>query len=284
MRKFAAVLFAIFLAKAAKADMYIVKRGDTLAKIARRYRTKVRVIRRLNGLRTNLIFPGQMLIVPGRELKFKPKKSELTIDLLENEAMNFLSDTASFYPERSGKLYELASQVKQESLLLSNETSLENFKSWSLGVLNLPKYKGTFLSLLVRIFENFKNTPYVFGYSNPSVGLDCSSFTMLVFRKLGVNLPRTARAQFGVGMPVDKNHLKIGDLVFFRTYARFPSHVGIYVGNGKFVHFSTSNHGLAISSLEDPYFKKRYIGARRVLSDRKVKELVARASKEQNNM
>ncbi len=99
---------------------------------------------------------------------------------------------------------------------------------------------------------------------------------MYVYRKLGVKLPRTARAQFNVGMPIDRRHLKVGDLVFFRTYASYPSHVGIYIGNGKFIHFSSMYHGLAISSLSDRYFSRRFLGAKRVLSERKVKEIVDR--------
>ena len=97
---------------------------------------------------------------------------------------------------------------------------------------------------------------------------------MYVYRKLGIDLPRTARAQFNIGIPVSKRELKVGDLVFFRTYARFPSHVGIYIGNGKFVHFSSMFHGLAISSLDKGYFKRRYIGAKRVLSEKIVRRIV----------
>ena len=128
--------------------------------------------------------------------------------------------------------------------------------------------------MLAEVFKRLKNTPYVFGGGNPKYGLDCSSFTMYVYRKLGINLPRTARAQFNIGVPVSKRELKVGDLVFFRTYARFPSHVGIYIGNGKFVHFSSMFHGLAISSLNSGYFKRRYIGAKRVLSEKLVRRIV----------
>jgi cell wall-associated NlpC family hydrolase len=140
--------------------------------------------------------------------------------------------------------------------------------------LNNPEYKGALFKLLAQIFKELKNTPYVFGGNSPRLGLDCSSFTMYVYRKLGIKLPRTARAQFNVGIPVDVKSLKVGDLVFFRTYARFPSHVGIYIGNGKFIHFSSLFHGLAISSLSDRYYRKRFIGAKRVLSEKKVKKIL----------
>ena len=76
--------------------------------------------------------------------------------------------------------------------------------------------------------------------------------------------------------------MKVGDLVFFRTYAPYASHVGIYIGNGKFIHFSSYYKGLAISSLNTPYFKRRYLGARRVLTNKKVLQILARLEKENN--
>ncbi len=95
-------------------------------------------------------------------------------------------------------------------------------------------------------------------------GFDCSGFTRYVFAKYGVSLPHSSAAQARLGTPVPKSDLKSGDLVFFQTYRRGVSHVGIYVGNGQFVHASTHRGGVRVDSLSQSYYVSRYRGARRV--------------------
>ena len=95
---------------------------------------------------------------------------------------------------------------------------------------------------------------------------DCSSFVQYVFGQNGVSLPRTAESQYNSskGKSVDKNKLQAGDVVFFQgTYKSGISHVGIYVGNGKFVHNSSSKGGTTVSNLSDDYYTKHYAGAKR---------------------
>lgn len=101
-------------------------------------------------------------------------------------------------------------------------------------------------------------------------GFDCSGFTSYVFKKIGLTLPRASTSQYKVGTAVAKSNLKAGDLVFFNTSGRGVSHVGIYVGGGKFAHSSTSK-GVTITALNSSYFGKRYIGAKRVMSSSKYK-------------
>jgi len=103
--------------------------------------------------------------------------------------------------------------------------------------------------------------PYVFGGTSKN-GFDCSGYTQYVFKGSGISLPRTSQSQFNVGSSVKKEQLQTGDLVFFTTYTQGPSHVGIYVGGGKFVH--ASNSGVRTTSLNDSYYESRYLGARRV--------------------
>jgi cell wall-associated NlpC family hydrolase len=109
----------------------------------------------------------------------------------------------------------------------------------------------------------FLGTPYVFGGSTPS-GFDCSAYVQHVFAMFGISLPRTADAQYDVGRPAVGGP-RPGDLVFFETYAYGPSHVGIYLGHGRFVHASSSQ-GVMISSLSEPYWSSRYIGAKRLIA------------------
>lgn len=94
-------------------------------------------------------------------------------------------------------------------------------------------------------------------------GFDCSGYVQYVFKKLGLNLSRTTSTQYREGTAVAKKNLKAGDLVFFNTTGRGVSHVGIYLGNNKFIHSGVSR-GIQIVGMNDSYWGKRYIGARRV--------------------
>lgn len=98
-----------------------------------------------------------------------------------------------------------------------------------------------------------------------TTGFDCSGFTKYVFKNVGLTLPRTSKAQYNVGTAVSKSKLRSGDLVFFNTLGNGVSHVGIYVGNGKFAQ-SSSSHGVTITSLSNSYWANRYVGAKRVMS------------------
>jgi hypothetical protein len=114
--------------------------------------------------------------------------------------------------------------------------------------------------------QKMLNIPYRFG-GNSFIGIDCSGYVQKVYSFLHFPLPRTAREQFSMGEPVSKEDLSIGDLVFFRTYASFPSHVGIYMGNDLFIHASSRGRKVTIDSLDTPYYFKRFIGAKRLLLD-----------------
>jgi len=112
--------------------------------------------------------------------------------------------------------------------------------------------------------RSYLGTRYRFG-GKTKRGIDCSGFTQAVLKKHKVNLPRTASQQASVGRHVDKKNLKRGDLVFFKgTYKRGISHVGIYLGNDRFIHASSGAKKVTISKLSKAYYKSHYAGARRV--------------------
>lgn len=117
-------------------------------------------------------------------------------------------------------------------------------------------------SIINRAFK-YIGVPYVFGGTTPW-GFDCSGFTQYVFAEVGIHLPRTADSQFYGGKKISANNLRAGDLVFFETYEPGPSHVGIYIGNGKFIHAGSST-GIAVSGIFDYYWGDRYLGACRIL-------------------
>jgi cell wall-associated NlpC family hydrolase len=107
-------------------------------------------------------------------------------------------------------------------------------------------------------------TPYRRGGASRH-GIDCSGLTGAVFARRGIDLPRTAAEQFTQGLSVGPDEMRPGDLVFFRnTYKRGISHVGIYVGEGRFVHAAGRRQGVIVSDLARPYYQLRYAGARRV--------------------
>lgn len=120
-------------------------------------------------------------------------------------------------------------------------------------------------SLLAKA-RTYVGVRYRLGMASRS-GTDCSGFTTQVFRSEGVRLPRTSREQASVGRKVGKAGLSAGDLVFFRTgRGSRISHVGIYVGNGKFIHASSGGGRVQVNSLSDGYYSKRFVTARRVKS------------------
>ena len=104
------------------------------------------------------------------------------------------------------------------------------------------------------------------GGTNPDLGLDCSGFVQLVFKDaLGLILPRTAREQSQVGDTIDKSELKPGDLVFFNTMRHAFSHVGIYLGDNRFLHSPRTGSEVRVEDMRQSYWVKRYNGARRVV-------------------
>lgn len=120
--------------------------------------------------------------------------------------------------------------------------------------------------LIMEIIK-YLDTPYKYGGSTLN-GIDCSAFTQSVYQDaLNINLNRTARDQFTQGKIISKDELQFGDLVFFNTRRRVrPGHVGIYIGDGLFAHASTKG-GVMVSSLDENYYSKRFMGARRVVDE-----------------
>lgn len=117
---------------------------------------------------------------------------------------------------------------------------------------------------LVAAARGLVGRPYAWGGSTPA-GFDCSGFTAYVAGQLGVELPRTSQEQFGVGVAVRRAELLPGDLVFFSTYAEGPSHVGVYAGDGTFVHAENEDTGVTVTPMDAAYWSARYVGARRIV-------------------
>lgn len=125
-----------------------------------------------------------------------------------------------------------------------------------------------FQKQVCRVATSELGTPYQWGGTTPEDGFDCSGFSQYVYQQEGISIPRTANEQFHALSPA--HHLQKGDLVFFRTHGQAVSHVGIYVGDGNFIHSPRTGQDIREDNLEEPYWKERYAGARRVLSWKEV--------------
>jgi len=120
-------------------------------------------------------------------------------------------------------------------------------------------------------------SPYRLGGTSPETGLDCSGFVGHVFKQTtGILLPRDSRAISETAQPLAQAELQPGDLVFFNTLNRAFSHVGIYLGDDRFVHAASSRTGaVMVSNLGDRYWRERFDGARRIISAGQTQPLEA---------
>lgn len=119
---------------------------------------------------------------------------------------------------------------------------------------------------IIETARGYLGVPYRWGGTDVDEGFDCSGLVMAVYRLNGLNLPRTSREQFNAGRLVKLRRVREGDLVFFRTSrgARV-SHVGIYMGEGRFIHAPGRGGAVRIDSLQEGYYEDRYVGARSYL-------------------
>lgn len=226
-------------AASTRPDTYKVAKGDTLPKIARKTGVKMAEIRSLNKLKGNRVKAGQVLVLVAAGTPVRVAASSTNrLQLINKDLLN--------EQELTETLSELTDLETDRPVDLAK--SLEANQS---------------MSSLKKSAYSFLGARYRFGGSSRSA-LDCSSFTQQVFREQSVKLPRTAREQFYVGSEVMRGDLKKGDLVFFQTYANFPSHVGIYLGNRKMIHASSREHRVVISTMDTSYYLSRYLGARRM--------------------
>ncbi len=305
-------IFSLLISTQALADtIYVIKKGDSLYKLSRKFKIEIKNIKDINNLYSNILVPGTKIILPAGEPRIQAKlstpgstayKSPAEIKKEEDNSESAAAQqpaekkSPETYTVRKGdNLWEIA---KKYSVSVKELKKLNNLKSnklkpaqklfvekWVPGadiktpvitspepnvaeeiktLSDSPEFQSTTLrERLILFAQKMLGIPYKFG-SSTFIGIDCSAFVQKAFNFVGIPLPRTAREQFNFGESVDKEDLSIGDLVFFRTYAPFPSHVGIYLGNNLFIHASRMTRKVTIDSLDTPYYLKRFIGAKRI--------------------
>lgn len=117
---------------------------------------------------------------------------------------------------------------------------------------------GNLIEAIIQSAKSFYGTPYLWGGSTPAA-FDCSGFIQYVFDKHGISIPRTVATIWNAGAHIATPSR--GDLVFFETYTEGPSHAGIYLGDGQFIH-SGSSTGVTIADMHNSYWGPRYLGAK----------------------
>ncbi|MBF0559141.1 MAG: C40 family peptidase [Nitrospirae bacterium] len=214
-------------------NTYTVKKGDTVRRVAKLFRISSDDLKELNGLKGNALKPGQKLYLAKVNSEIKDEAPAQGVDT-----------------EKTGPAVTVARLEEVKELSTSEDVLLE---------LSIKER-------LILFAKKMLHLPYRFG-GNGSFGLDCSAFVQKTYGFIGQEIPRSAREQFNLGEAVEKDDLTIGDLVFFKTYASFPSHVGIYLGNNLFIHASSLSRKITIDSLESPYYFRHFIGAKRIIPE-----------------
>lgn len=120
-------------------------------------------------------------------------------------------------------------------------------------------------SQVVSLALRMLGRPYHYGGDAPSEGFDCSGLVFYTYHRVGLKLPRTSYGQFKASQPVAMRHLRPGDLVFFRFQRGRISHVGIYIGDHRFVHAPSDGKAVSIDDLDDPYWRYHFVRGGRTL-------------------
>jgi peptidoglycan DL-endopeptidase LytE len=257
---------------------YVIKKGDTLSGISRKFNVHISEIKKLNNLRGNTI-------VLGRTLKINvPRKLP---DIETPQPIMSVTTNKVYYKIKKGDtLEEIAKKygTTPEELKKANLLSDEDFKEGQIIVVpSAPVVENTateseivkeinLRDALIEKSFSYLDMPYKLGGSG-KLSIDCSTLTKLVYQSIGISLPNTALLQFREGTPVKKNEISNGDLIFFKRRG-YVGHVGIYIGNDLFIHASSNKKKVTIASIDNSYFRRNFAGVRRYLPE--DKSLLAR--------
>jgi cell wall-associated NlpC family hydrolase len=270
---------------APKSDyIYTVKKGDSLISIAKHFNLSVETLKKNNRLETNRIIPGDELYtkkkLPPKNLYLTEKRKDYSI--LSFNKIHVVKQRESLYSLSQQydvpiNLIKLMNEIrgniirKGDMLLVPGEVEYVTIKERASNILYEIRRNAAERNFqanakgrkAARIAKQYLGIPYKYGGTGKN-GIDCSAFVQSVYRKLRIHLPRTTKGQINIGKPVRLSKLKVGDLVFFKAHGKRPSHVGIYIGNNKFIHASSFKHYVTINKLQG-YYLSHFIAARRVL-------------------
>ena len=240
---------------ATKTVKHTIKNGETLYSIAHKNHTTIAEVRKVNGLKKgDKLKIGKVLKVPKNTYNKNVKKKKIK-----------MAKTKTNRSER--RLAKTLTSVEFKQMARSSSKKSGKF---SLGDIVFNSSKGKHKSSnITRLAKKKLGRRYVWGAVGQKNTFDCSGLTSYVCKKNGISIPRTSINQSKYGKYVSRKDLQPGDLIFFDTSKRrkgYVNHVGIYLGNDKFIHASSAKKKVVISKLGKSFYSKRYKGARRVTS------------------
>jgi cell wall-associated NlpC family hydrolase len=173
---------------------------------------------------------------------------------------------AGLYKVRFGN-YLSKALARQKAEILKSSGAIDEFYIVSpdeYSVAKQQRYGDAYIrEELIKTAESFVGVPYLWGGTSSNTGFDCSGLSMTVYQLNGLDLPRSSKEQYETGSPVGRNDLMKGDLVFFATSSKNKvAHVGIYVGDGRFIHAAGKGKNIRVDQLSKSFYKKTYLGAR----------------------
>lgn len=187
--------------------------------------------------------------------------TEEITSLSKNDEVKIIGQTGKWYK------IDLNGKVGYVSAKYISDTKLPETTSRSGSTLEQPEITAisTTGTAIVEYAKQYLGYKYISGGTSPSKGFDCSGFTQYVYKHFGITINRTSKDQIKNGVAVERANLQLGDLVIFNNDANTKiGHVGIYVGDGNFIHASNPSDGVKITTLRSGYYNERYVGARRV--------------------
>jgi len=241
-----------------------IKSGETLFAIARKHHTTIAEVKKANGLKKDeRLKIGRVLKVPTNTYNV-PKTKVANKKTTKKNKIRVVKRSK----KENKKL--VASLSKLETITLQKGKVIKSKKSTSFSfadIFSSSSSKGSKKSAKITAMAKKKlGRRYVWGATGKKNTFDCSGFTKYVYQKNGINIPRTSINQSKYGKYISRKNLKKGDLIFFDTSKRrkgYVNHVGIYLGNGKFIHASSAKKKVVITSLNKKFYSQRYKGARR---------------------
>jgi len=250
------VFLMITVVSQAAEKIHKIKKGESLYTIAKRHHTTIAALCKANGLSTKTVLRvGKTIKIPSSVKKRQHKKHIV---------------------HHSNKRQEkhLAHALVHINSKKIARVNIKKAKKFTLNdiVFSKKTYKGKLSPISKRIIELAKQKlgkRYVWGATGQKNTFDCSGLTSYVCKLNGIKIPRRAIQQSKYGIPVKRSELQPGDLIFFDTSKHrkgYVNHVGIYIGNGKFIHASSAKKKVIITSLNKPFYSQRFKGARRVAS------------------